>query len=428
MDIDITLHPAQWQAFQSTKRITAFVAGIQSGKTKCGSLWMAKQVAEHDDEDVNFILASPNYKIMNQSATPALAQVMRGCGEYHKMDDVWELNGGGKLWCRSMTDPNSCEGLSNVRAIWIDEAGMLDYLSWANLQGRAAFMEAPIFISTTPYRLNWLYELWCQWMKGQRDDCEFVVCRSIDNPYFPADEVERQRRILTPQLFAMKYEGTFSRPGGLVYADYSPESHRVEHHAINRAEYMIYCGVDVGYNDPSAIMVVAVHRTGRDMIVIDEAYRSGWTVMDRLAEMQRLKAMYGIAHFVVDSAEAAEIETFRRAGLPVMAVVKGKGSVFDGVTKVQQLLRTYQLKIMDNKCPNLRDEMSQYSYRENKDGGLSDDIEDAHNHALDALRYVIMTVWTAFFQSVPAFKPAQTHLQKLIKGEYRKVEKNADDW
>lgn len=388
---------------------------------------MAKQVAIYDDDDVNFVLASPNYKIMNQSATPALARVMRGCGEYHKMDDVWHLNGGGKLWCRSMTDPNSCEGLSNVRAIWIDEAGMLDYLSWANLQGRAAFLQAPIFISTTPYRLNWLYDLWTQWIKGQRDDCEFVVCRSIDNPYFPPDEIERQRKILTPQLFSMKYEGTFSRPGGLVYADYDGAVHHVSPHTVDRSQYQIFGGVDIGFNHPTAIIVVAVHRQGRDILVLDEAYRSGWTVMDRVAEMQRLRAQYGVSQYIVDSAEAAEIETFHRADLPVSAVVKGPGSIFDGVTKVQQLLRTYQLKIMDGKCPNLRDELSQYSYRENKDGGLSDDIEDSHNDALDALRYVIMTVWGQFQSSVPVFHAAQTHLQELLSGKYAQRQSD-DDW
>lgn len=426
--IDLTLHPAQWQAFNSPARIIAFVAGIQSGKSLCGAAWMARQVAMYDGEDVNFILASPNYKILNQSAGPILRKFMIGAGKYRKMDDCYELNGGGHLWCRSMTDPNSCEGLSKVAGIWIDEAGLLSYLAWSNLLGRAAFLQCPIYISTTPYRLNWLYDMYQEWHKGERDDCEFIVCRSIDNPYFPDEEVARQKRILTPQLFAMKFEGTFSRPGGLVFQDFSPETHRIEQHIINRTEYQVYCGCDIGFNDPSALVVIAVHRNGRDIILVDEYYKAGLTVMDRIDVMKRFQTQYGVSTFIVDSAEAGEIEVMKRAKLPAIGVKKGAGSLFDGITKMQQVIREFKLKVMDGRCPNVRDEFNTYSYRENKEGALSDDIEDNHNHAMDAIRYVIMTVWASFLESVPQFTPQKTHLQKLIGGEYKKVTTNADDW
>ena len=53
--------------------------------------------------------------------------------------DVWDwsdefqtttqIYGGGKVWCRTGTDPDSIVGITNVRAIWGDEAGLFDFIA-----------------------------------------------------------------------------------------------------------------------------------------------------------------------------------------------------------------------------------------------------------------------------------------------------------
>jgi protein-L-isoaspartate(D-aspartate) O-methyltransferase len=49
-------------------------------------------------------------------------------------------------------------GLTNVRAVLCDEAGLYSRYFWDNIQARASFRSAPIRIVTSPYSLNWLYQ------------------------------------------------------------------------------------------------------------------------------------------------------------------------------------------------------------------------------------------------------------------------------
>jgi len=120
------------------------------------------------------------------------------------MDNVWSI-----------------EGITNCRFIWNDEVGQDRYQAWVNIQGRAAFKEAQIFNTTTPYALNWMYhDIYRPWTEGRLSDVDIIQWRSIDNPYFPKAEYERQKKMLDSRVFAMKYEGTFQKMAGLVYEDF----------------------------------------------------------------------------------------------------------------------------------------------------------------------------------------------------------------
>src|SRR6185436_3561587 len=100
----------------------------------------------------------------------------------------------------------SMEGITNVRGAWCDEAGQMSRYFFENVEGRCALKQAPIFITTTPYSMNWLAELVEAAQKGDPDS-KVIQLRSIDSPYFPKSEYERQKAKLDPRRFAMKYEG-----------------------------------------------------------------------------------------------------------------------------------------------------------------------------------------------------------------------------
>jgi hypothetical protein len=119
----------------------------------------------------------------------------------------------------------------------------------------------------------------------------------------------------------------------------------------------------------------------------------------------------------------------QNAGLPVVGAIKGKDSIFAGITRVQELLGSAKLRIMRGKAANLLDEFSMYSYKEAKgDGSISDQIMDTYNHSCDALRYLVAYVWDQFKSSVPSFKPSKTHLQRLIAGEFSVKQGVQDEW
>ena len=75
----------------------------------------------------------------------------------------------------------------------------------------------------------------------------------------------------------------------------------------------------------------------------------------------------------------------------VRDVKKGKDSVTAGIDKVRDYFKQGKIKI-NNKCINLIYELETYSYPEsNPEKNEQENPVPLNDHALDALRYVIMT-------------------------------------
>jgi len=92
---------------------------------------------------------------------------------------------------------------------------------------------------------------------------------------------------------------------------------------------------------------------------------------------------YGEGPVYCDPAEPSSIHEFQRDyGLPAR---KADNDVSPGIRKVSEYRD--ELRVARH-CQNIRNEFSQYQY---KDGGDSDDPLKQHDHAMDALRYVLFT-------------------------------------
>jgi hypothetical protein len=131
-------------------------------------------------------------------------------------------------YMRTGTEPDSIVGITNVRAVWGDEAGKYSLYFWENIQGRASFKDAPIMLTSTPYAMNWFFkEILKPYKTKTRDDLLVIQAKSCDNPYFPMAEYERRRLTMDPRRFNAMYNGEFEKMQGLVYDCFSEETHVV---------------------------------------------------------------------------------------------------------------------------------------------------------------------------------------------------------
>lgn len=393
--LQMALHPYQMTAYKSRKRITALISGIQGGKTRVGGIWMMRQIAMFDFPQQNFIIAAPTFKLMEKSTLPWALHLLRGCGKFDRTRYKFHLNGGGTIWFCSMQDDDSAEGATNVRAIWIDEAGKIRYNSWINLLARSSFLQAPIFITTTPYSMNWLYhDIYKPWTEGKRQDVEIVQFRSCDNPYFPKVEYEMQKKALDHRVFQRKYGGTFERMGGLVYMDFDERNYS-ENFSIDANRYHLIAGVDLGFENPFAITVRAIGfgLGNKYDYQIDEYCKSYLGPVQKVNVARHYQELYPIETWYIDSAEPDMIEMFNNAGLHAEAVVKGPGSVQHGIELHQELIKTKKYRLFNEKCPQTIKEYETYHYKE--DDGKAEKNPDElpvpiYDHLMDANRYVTM--------------------------------------
>jgi phage terminase large subunit len=75
----------------------------------------------------------------------------------------------------------------------------------------------------------------------------------------------------------------------------------------------------------------------------------------------------------------------------VVEVTKGKDSIKSGIDRIRELFKANKLHIHKS-CINLISELETYSYPDKKDDHNEQEKPIKENdHALDALRYVIMT-------------------------------------
>jgi PBSX family phage terminase large subunit len=429
--MNVKLHPFQQKALFSNKRVTGLISGIQAGKTFLGALWMRFQVSKFTSKGDNFIVAAPDYKIMSQATSPRLATVLRGLGNWHAQDSYWSLSNERKVYLRSMHDPDSVEGIPGVRAIWPDEMGKMNFKSWVNLTGRAAPMQANILFTTTPYALNWVYrDLYKPWSEGRNQDIEIIQFRSIDNPYFPKDEYERQKRLLDERTFAMKYEGQFKKMAGLVFADFDDIRNMIapeEIPSLRLDRWHIVAGVDFGYTNPTAITVRAINKYEKEDIQIADFYQSYLTPGQKVQICKQYKEKYHISEFICDSEDPGMIAEMNNANLSARGVDKGPGSLLRMISKHNELIRSGEYKLMRGTCRHTLDEYETYHYPEytGKDENVEENPVDNNNHLMNANCYVTWATQNMRQErpGEPEFKP-QNLPQRLMMPEKKEQEYN----
>lgn len=166
---------------------------------------------------------------------------------------------------------------------------------------------------------------------------------------------------------------------GLVYTNW-----QIVHEMPEQAKARFYC-IDFGFtNDPTAILRVSL--SGGELWVEEIAYRTG--MLNRDIADALLNAGAGrFDNIVADSAEPKSIAEINNiTGLNIKPTSKGQGSVTAGITAVQG----YKLNVMADALGTI-DELRNYSWKRDTNGGYVNVPVDRYNHALDALRYGVTT-------------------------------------
>lgn len=375
----------------SNKKIIVLACGIQFGKTFAGALRTKLFMHKYTDPSDNFIICAPTYKILQQATLPAFLSIMEGYGTYHKVDAQFKMHHGGTCYFRTATDPDSVVGITNVRHIWGDEAGLFSLYFHENIQARAAFRECPIIYTTSPYSMNWIYTDYIRPFHrglGIDSDVELVQARSNENPYFPEAEFQRKKRTMDPRRFNMVFGGEFHKLEGLVYSCFDEEVHVVDPFDI-RADVKVVAGVDWGYTNPAVIEVLAV--TENVTYLIHEWHHSGRTIREMVEQAEKLKKIYGIERFYCDPSAPANIEEFNRAHL---TAIPANNDIRAGIDAMFEQIADGRFKVFKEKAPYFLDEVSMYHYPSPEDVKPDKDVKDQlpvkqYDHTMDAVRYAL---------------------------------------
>jgi phage terminase large subunit len=227
---------------------------------------------------------------------------------------------------------------------------------------------------------------------------------AYDNAQNLPDAYIKTLEALSPVMRARMLNGEWRAGEGLVYDEFSEDIHTVEPFEIPPSWTRIRA-VDFGFTNPFVCLWGALDQDGR-LYIYRELYRAGVRTAVHAAKITELSAGEIISRTVTDhdAGERAELEA---AGIRSENALK---NVRDGIQAVKSRLA----KAGDGKprlflLSSLRSALSEiceYSWdSKSASGAAKEEPLKENDHAMDALRYMVMAVdrrKTGPFQAVSA--------------------------
>ncbi|KKT92573.1 MAG: hypothetical protein A3E37_00960 [Candidatus Andersenbacteria bacterium RIFCSPHIGHO2_12_FULL_46_9] len=409
---EVKLFRQQYDAIQSKAQFTVCCAGVQSGKTFTGAHWVGLKMQEFPQG--TGVIVAPSYKILQQATLAKLWDVFPELHRYYKAQkEVIELPGGGQVFIRSADAPLSIEGIT-ADYIWGDELGMASQLTWTVLRSRVSMTGGQVFITTTPYAMNWLYkEFYLPWQEGRDKNLAFYTWPSIANPAFSKEFYDNEQKRLTSEEFHRRYMGEFQKMTGLVWDLPSDLIIDPIDNIVGKATTRIM-GVDFGFRNPAAIVTIAYY--DRAYYVIAEWKQAERVTADILQAAYNFVKDYRVEKIYPDPEDQEKIQEMRNKFLPVYEANK---SVVDGINHVRQLIHEKRLFVFKT-CIQTLEEMSQYRYDE---AALDREAKELpvklNDHLMDALRYALYSFQPSDNrqpQASPAWRPSYLGDLDILSG------------
>jgi len=255
--------------------------------------------------------------------------------------------------------------------LFVNEANGIPYNVYEQLSLRT---RKQVFIDYNPDSSFWVHE-----KVIPLEQTELIISDHRHNPFL-SDKVREKIEALKnkdEELWRVYARGITGRIEGLVFRNWN----------VTKEDYsdkkLIGYGMDFGFsNDPSTL--IEVRMEDDELYVTELLYEANLTNNDISNRLEILGVSKG-SLIVADSSEPKSIEELRRHGWTIDGVKKGKDSIMFGIN----LLKGYKMNI-DPGSSNLITELEQYRWRVDKTGKTLNSPEDKYNHALDALRYIIM--------------------------------------
>lgn len=244
-----------------------------------------------------------------------------------------------------------------------------------DLKGGATFI-------STPNGFNHFYDLTL--MENKDRDYKYFHFTSYDNPYIPDGEIDKMKAEMTEDRFAQEGLGEFRKKEGLVYKEFNRSMHVTSEMPTTIVETL--GGIDFGYTNPTAI--ITIKKDYNNVYWITNEWYQTRKTEDEVVDMviqSKFNKVYP------DPENASAIEAMRRKGVNIREVNKGKDSIISGIQKVRELFKQNRLMIHSS-CINTIMEFESYAYPDTKGKITVDELPlGEYNHALDAIRYVIMS-------------------------------------
>lgn len=393
-------HEAQQDLLETKSTYILALGGVNSGKTAVAMLWLVNEI-NRLGTDQEYLIIGPTYSVVMSSTLTQWMKTVKGTALEGDLKGAgpatYTMGTGGKVYFRSAEA--AFDGLKPLASV-IDEGGDCNENLWHSVRRRMVGNKGGrCLISTTPYlNYDWIPREICQ-RADDGDKAYFYRCMlSTANPTTDLVKLERDRREKPKWEFEMYYEGKFNKPPGLIYdfktADGDSCFVDIPENGLPDGSY--WGTVDWGGTDPT-VALCAVLDVNDCLWVFWERYIKSEDILQTISHLKEFNVAFEkstkkkIMTWWCDHRPEC-IRALRKNNLQAKPAKKGPDSIAIGISLVQARMRTGRLKIIQNKCPNLRIESNLYRYPM-VDGQIMGTKPLAGNdHVMDCIRYLVMGI------------------------------------
>lgn len=323
------------------------------------------------------------------STTPPLLPA--GSYTHHKTDGIITINGGGEIWYCPLDDMDKLGSQEFSGAAFDEATDTKDPDVWQTLLGRCRRkvdgLPLQVYAACNPDAPTHFLAQRFGIAPGSTalEGTHLIRTKSFDNPWLPAEYVKNLRR-LTGVMYRRNVLGEWVAADGMVYACWDRSKHIRDYPKVAQWK-RAWIGIDNGFAAPFAALLGFEDTEGRVMIVA-ERYGSGLRESERVGKVHQLISIAEAArvplHKVVcDSAAADFINALRESGIPCQLANK---AVDDGIAATRAMLEAGRLSF-ETACTKSIGEIEGYCYKDGEDKVIKE-----HDHAMDALRYMVMSM------------------------------------
>lgn len=435
------VHEKQMAFHRAQKRNRWVFGGNRSGKTECGAVecvWLARGIHpfRQNRDDIFGWVVSVSQQVQRDVAQAKVLKYLapryiedivmlegkRGAPEYGVIDYIVvknALGGTSKIGFKSCDQGREKFQGTSLDFVWFDEEPPKDIYDECRM--RVFDKRGDIFGTMTPLKgLTWVYdeielnasqssEVWCEYMEWN------------DNPYLDKSEIKAMESTVSKQDQLSRRFGKFSTAEGLVYPEFDQNVHVIEPFDVPK-EWQCDLSIDPGLTNPTSCHFYAVDFDG-NIYVVAEHFEAGQSVDFHVDKINAIanklgwkRDEKGRLHALIDSAasqrtlasQKSVAELFCERGIVVNTNVNK--DLYSGIQRIKSLFEQRPPKIYIFKnCVNLIRELKSYWW------GNGDRPKKVDDHALDELRYFIMSRPRPQKPPLPPKSEIQTDKEKLMR-------------
>ena len=384
---------------------------IRAGKTLCMSLSFALwAMAKFNGQ--NFIMAGKTVGAFRRNVLFWLKLMLQAQGykiKDRRADNLVEISKGeiiNYFYIFGGKDERSQDLVQGITAagVFLDEVALMPQSFVNQALARCSVKGSKYWFNCNPEGPNHWFKV--EWIdKAKEKDILHLHFTMDDNPSLDEDTKERYRKMFVGVFYQRFILGLWVLAEGIIYHNFDKDKHTIDEKELPKNFDFYYVTSDYGITNPQVFLLCGIKyiKGIPHLYLINEYYNTG-TKKNKYGQEEKIvktdtlfledyKNFVGdlnIRKTIIDPSATSLINLFKENNIKVK---EADNTVVDGINLVLNWLEEGRIHIVAKRCPNIIKEFFSYIWDEKAQERGEDKPVKTNDHALDALRYLLMTVF-----------------------------------